>query len=61
MQGSRGASGPTLRYSRAVITADDGASDRPDGLEASPDVGRVIVSEADLQARIAELGAADHR
>ena len=46
-----------LRYSRPVVTADEGAPERSDRLEGSPDVGKVIVSETDLQSRIAELGA----
>ena len=51
--------GATLRYSRAVVTAEERAPEGPDGqehLERSPDVGRVIVSEEDLRTRIAELG-----
>jgi hypoxanthine phosphoribosyltransferase len=39
-----------------VITADHEASGHPERLDDGPDVGRVIVSESDLQARIAELG-----
>jgi hypoxanthine phosphoribosyltransferase len=46
-----------LRYSLAVATGEHEApGDRP-SLEAGADVGRVIVSEGDLQDRIAELGA----
>jgi hypoxanthine phosphoribosyltransferase len=51
--------GVTLRYSRAVVTAEERAPEGPEGgahLERSPDVGRVIVSAQDLQTRIAELG-----
>jgi hypoxanthine phosphoribosyltransferase len=40
-----------------VVTADEREPERSDRLEGSPDVGKVIVSEADLQSRIAELGA----
>jgi hypoxanthine phosphoribosyltransferase len=39
-----------------VTTADDAVSRTPERLEDSADVGRVIVSEHELQARIAELG-----
>jgi hypoxanthine phosphoribosyltransferase len=39
-----------------VVTAEDDGSGSPGTLEDGPDVGRVIVSEGDLQARIAELG-----
>ena len=47
-----------LRYSRAVITAEETRRPSVDRIaRATPtDVGRVIVSEEDLQARIAELG-----
>jgi hypoxanthine phosphoribosyltransferase len=39
-----------------VATSEDGSPGSPERLEDGPDVGRVIVSEGDLQARIAELG-----
>jgi hypoxanthine phosphoribosyltransferase len=39
-----------------VTTAEDAVSESPGRLEDGPDVGRVIVSESELQARIAELG-----
>jgi hypoxanthine phosphoribosyltransferase len=39
-----------------VTTADDAVSGTPERLEDGADVGRVIVSESELQARIAELG-----
>jgi len=46
-----------LRYSQAVTSDTDEAAGAVVGLDRSPEVGRVIVSSADLQARIAELGA----
>jgi hypoxanthine phosphoribosyltransferase len=46
----------TVRYSRTVTTADDAVSGTPERLEDGADVGRVIVSESELQSRIAELG-----
>ena len=50
-----------LRYSRGVMaggdeSTDDSALSGPDSFEHGPGVGRVIVPEVDLQARIAELG-----
>jgi hypoxanthine phosphoribosyltransferase len=39
-----------------VTTIEDEAPGHPERLEQGPDVGRVIVSEGDLQARILELG-----
>jgi hypoxanthine phosphoribosyltransferase len=39
-----------------VTTIEDEAPGHPERLEQGPDVGRVIVSEDDLQARIADLG-----
>ncbi len=46
----------TLRYSRAVVTAEEEAPEGSTHLESSRDVGRVIVSATSLQARITELG-----
>jgi hypoxanthine phosphoribosyltransferase len=46
-----------LQYSLAVTSDTDEAAGTVDGLDRSPEVGRVIVSSDDLQARIAELGA----
>lgn len=46
-----------LRYSQAVISEADEGAGTADRLDAGPEVGRVIVSSEDLQARIAELGA----
>jgi len=46
-----------LRYSQAVIRESEGAAETADRLDLAPEVGPVIVSSVDLQARIAELGA----
>jgi hypoxanthine phosphoribosyltransferase len=45
-----------LRYSRAVTAIEDEWPAGPDHLVHGPGVGRVIVSEVALQARITELG-----
>jgi hypoxanthine phosphoribosyltransferase len=45
-----------LRYSRAVTAIEDEWPAGPDHLVDGPAVGRVIVSEEALQARITELG-----
>ena len=47
---------PTLRYSRAVATTEDETGRGPVRLEQGRDIGPVIVSAEDLQARISELG-----
>ena len=46
----------TLRYSQAVTTAEDDGVEGPSLLGHDRDIGRVIVSESALQARISELG-----